>query len=76
MSYGTTRKSSLQLELQTVEETSQGRARLVVVLPSLEQLLGEPAFGHGGPIFLPGHSRPLDGWDLFGPVRERGIVLH
>lgn len=76
MSFGTTRKSSLQLELQTVEETSQGRARLVVVLPSLEQLLGEPAFAHGGAIFLPGHSRPLDGWDLFGPVRERGIVLH
>jgi hypothetical protein len=76
MSFGTTRKSSLPLELQTVEETSRGRPRLVVVLPTLEQLLGEPAFGHGGPIFLPGHRRPLDGWDLFGSVRERGIVLH
>ena len=65
MSFGTTRKSSLQLELQTVEETSQRRARLVVVLPSLEQRHGEP-----------GHSRPLDGWDLFGPMRERGIILH
>ena len=76
MSFGTTRKSSLRLELQTVEETRQGDSRLFVLLPSLEQLLGEPAFGHHAPIFLPGQQRPLDGWDLFGSVRERGIVLH
>jgi hypothetical protein len=76
MSFGTTRKSNSGVELTTVEETCPDEGRLFVLLPSLEQLLGEPGFGHRRPIFLPGCQRPLDGWAIFGSVRERGVVLH
>jgi hypothetical protein len=76
MSFGTTRKPNQRLELQLVEETSGADAPLFVLLPTLEQLLGDPAFGRRSPIFLPARVRPLDGWALFGSVRERGIVLH
>jgi hypothetical protein len=50
--------------------------RAFVLLPSLEELLGQPGFGHCNPIFLPGHARPLNGWALFGSVRDRGLALH
>jgi len=50
--------------------------RVYVLLPTLEELLGQPDFGRRDPIFLPGHKRPLDGWAIFGPVRNRGLVLH
>ena len=50
--------------------------RVYVLLPSLGELLGEPGFGCRNPIVLPGHRRPLDGWALFGTVRERGLPLH
>jgi hypothetical protein len=76
MSFGTTRKPNQRLERQAVEEPCQDDARLFVLLPTLEELVGEPGFGHQGPIFLPGCERPLDGWAIFGSVRERGVVLH
>ena len=76
MSFGTTRKPNQRLELQMIEKTARDDARVFVVVPTPEQLLGEPAFGHRNPIFLPGRQRPLDGWGIFGSVRERGIVLH
>jgi hypothetical protein len=76
MSFGTTRKSALRRELLPANETSEGDVRVVVLLPSLEELLGEPGFGRRDPIALPGCARPLDGWAIFGSVRERGIVLH
>jgi hypothetical protein len=76
MSFETTRKSALRLELRPAEDTRGPDARIVVLLPSLEELLGEPGFGRHDPIVLPGCARPLDGWAIFGSVRERGIVLH
>jgi hypothetical protein len=76
MSFPTGRKSGLAVERHMVEETSRDDVRLFIVLPSLEELLGQPGFGHRNPIFLPGCRRPLDGWAIFGSVRERGIVLH
>jgi len=69
-----TRKSVLHLELRPVEGGED--TRVYVLLPTLEELLGQPNFGRRDPIFLPGHARPLDGWALFGGVRERGLVLH
>jgi hypothetical protein len=72
-----TRKSMLHLELRPVEASPEhGDARVYVLLPSLEELLGRPDFGRRDAIFLPGHARPLDGWALFGGIRERGLVLH
>jgi hypothetical protein len=78
MSFGTSRKSALHLELRAVEGPGDGRpdARTFVLLPTLEELLSEPDFGHREPIRLPGHVRPLDGWAVFGTVRARGVVLH
>jgi hypothetical protein len=77
MSFGTDRKTPWHLELRAVE-AAQGRpaTRVFVLLPSLEELLGAPDFGHRDPIFLPGHVRPLDGWAIFGSVRERRLSLH
>jgi hypothetical protein len=76
MSIGTTRKSPAVLELRPVEASRDGDARVYVLLPTLEELLGQPDFGRRNPIFLPGHQRPLDGWAIFGSVRDRGLVLH
>jgi hypothetical protein len=76
MSFGTTRKPALRLELLPAKEIGGGDTRVVVLLPSLEELLGAPGFGCHDPIALPGYQRPLDGWAIFGSVRERGVVLH
>ena len=76
MSFGSARKSSYDLALQPVETSRDGRTDVSVLLPTLEELLGHPEFGRCNPIFLPGHARPLDGWALFGSVRDRGLVLH
>lgn len=74
MSFGAARKSSFDHTLQPVE--TEGRTDVFLLLPTLEELLGQPEFGRRNPIFLPGHAGPLDGWALFGSVRERGLVLH
>jgi hypothetical protein len=66
------------LELRPVRAAREGAApaRVFVLLPTLAELLGAPAFGLAAPIVLPGHPRPLTGWALFGTVRERGITQH
>ena len=75
MSFETTRKSVLHLELCRVEPSSEGAdMRVYVLLPTLEELLGAPDFGRRDPIFLPGHERPLDGWAIFGALRDRDLV--
>jgi hypothetical protein len=77
MSFGTARKSVLHLELSRVEPSSEdAEMRVYVLLPTLEELLGQPDFGRRDPIFLPGHERPLDGWAIFGSLLDRGVVLH
>lgn len=75
MSFGLERKSFLDLELRRVATEGEETA-VYVLLPTLEELLGEPDFGRRNPIFLPGCERPLDGWAIFGSLRARGIVLH
>jgi hypothetical protein len=67
--------SSLQLELRPAA-ARDGVTRVFVLLPTLSELLGEPAFGLRDPIVLPGHKRPISGWALFGTPRERGFTLH
>jgi hypothetical protein len=77
MSFGTTRKSVLHLELCRAEPSCEDAdLRVYVLLPTVEELLGQPDFGRRDPIFLPGHERPLDGWAIFGSLRDRGVVLH
>jgi hypothetical protein len=76
MSFETTRKSVLHLELCRVEPSEDADMRVYVLLPTLEELLGQPDFGRRDPIFLPGCERPLDGWAIFGSLRDRGVVLH
>jgi hypothetical protein len=75
MSFGPTRKPAL-LELRPIEDAGRPDARTFVLVPTPEELLGEPDLGYCKPIVLPGRTRPLDGWAMFGTVRERGIVLH
>jgi hypothetical protein len=69
-------RSSLQLTLRPAAAQDHGVTRVFVLLPTLSELLGEPAFGLRDPIVLPGHARPLSGWALFGSVRQRGFTLH
>jgi hypothetical protein len=78
MSFEAPRKSLFDLRLRRVEESGEDHpdACVYVLLPTLEELFGRPDFGRHDPIFLPGTARPLDGWALFGSVRERGLVLH
>ena len=64
------------LTLCPVGTAGEGDLRVYVLLPSLDELLGRPGFGRASPIFLPGHKRPLDGWALFGPLRNRGLAIH
>jgi len=77
MSFDSTRKSALHLELCAAEASCEDPDMAVyVLLPTLEELLGQPDFGHRNPIFLPGHERPLDGWAIFGSILDRGLILH
>jgi len=77
MSSETTGKSVPHLELRPVQASSaDADTRVYVLLPTVEELLGQPDFGRRNPIFLPGHERPLDGWAIFGSIRDRGVVLH
>jgi len=77
MSFEPTRKSLLDLHLREVERDANDPADVCVyvLLPTLEELMG-PDFGRHDPILLPGHVQPLDGWAIFGSVRDRGVVLH
>jgi hypothetical protein len=58
-------KPLLELELRPVEAPSYATsgARVFVLLPALDQLLGVPGFGSDDPICLPGASVP------FSPAR-------
>jgi hypothetical protein len=68
-------QSSLQVTLRPAA-AQDGVTRVFTLLPTLSELLGEPAFGLRDPIVLPGHTRPLSGWALLGTARERGFTLH
>ena len=78
MSLETPPTTMIDLPLQRAERSSGDPADMAVyvLLPSLEELLGLPDFGHRDPIFLPGYRRPLDGWALFGSVAARGLPIH
>jgi hypothetical protein len=69
-------RSALDLVLRPAAPAQDGVTRVFVLLPTLSELLGEPAFGLRDPIVLPGHGRPFSGWALFGTARERGFTLH
>jgi len=75
MTLNFTPKSFVDLELRRLEPTSEG-VRVYVLLPSLEELLGQADFAHRDPIFLPGCRRPLDGWAMFGSARQRELAVH
>ena len=78
MTIGTQRKALLDLTLSPVRTSGEGAAdiRVYVLMPSVDELLGQPGFGRRNPIFLPGHRRPLDGWALFGFERGRRLGIH
>jgi hypothetical protein len=77
MSSGISCKSFDLVRHPAAEASTDGANVIVyVLLPTVEELLGQPDFARRNPIFLPGHRRPLDGWAMFGPVRNRGLVLH
>jgi hypothetical protein len=71
-------KPYLELELRRVEAPAHATegACVYVLLPTLEELVGQPGFGRSEPITLPGAMQPIDGWAFFGSVRMRGLVLH
>ena len=68
----------LQLELRPVEAPAHATAGacVYVLLPTLEELFGREGFGRRDPIWLPGVSRPVDGWTLFGAVRRGAWTIH
>jgi hypothetical protein len=71
-------KPLLELELRPVEAPAHASAGacVFVLLPTLGELLGKPGFGSRDPICLPGATRPVDGWMLFGSAGERGWTIH
>jgi hypothetical protein len=73
-----TPKPLLELEFRPIEAPAHASAGacVYVLLPTLAELLGEPGFGSREPICLPGAGRPMDGWSLFGDMRNRGWTLH
>jgi hypothetical protein len=79
MSFGTARKPSKLLELRPVQSPGGGAGAMFVLLPSLEQLLGDVALFRGEPILIAetAHAaRRSDGWAIFGTCRERGFTLN
>lgn len=76
MTTETPRKSLLNLTLVPVGAAGATDVRVYVLLPSVDELLGQPGFGRRDPIFLPGHRRPLDGWALFRAARKRALGIH
>jgi len=66
----------LTLVLDRRDDQTRAGGRAYILLPTLEELLQQPDFAHRDPIFLPGSQPPLDGWALFGSVRDRRLVLH
>ena len=70
------KKFSPDLTLRPVPSAGGGDVRVYVLLPTLQELLGRADFGRRNAIVLPGHRRPLDGWALFGSVRERALTRH
>jgi hypothetical protein len=63
----------LLLELRPAEApaTASPGARVYVLLPSLEKLLGAPSFGRRRSIALPGTRRPFDPVSFFSGQRAR-----
>jgi hypothetical protein len=68
----------LQLELRPVEAPVHATAGacVYVLLPTLAELVGHPRFGRRDAICLPGTSRPIEGWTLFGAARPRPWTIH
>jgi hypothetical protein len=66
-------KPMLELELRPVEAPSHATpgARVFVLLPRLDELLGEPGFGSAQPIVLPGALRPFVPSAFFAPYAAR-----
>ena len=74
----TAAKPLLEIELRPIEappHATEG-AYVYVLLPTLGELLGAPAFGRRNPICLRGAARPFDGWSLFGAAAKRRGTIH
>jgi hypothetical protein len=66
-------KPLLELELRPVEAPAHATAgaKVFVLLPSLDELLGRPGFGVSDPICLPGSARPFSPLALFSSQARR-----
>ncbi|KAA5599203.1 hypothetical protein [Blastochloris sulfoviridis] len=56
-------------ETRVSEHVESDGTRVVVILPSLDTLLGVVGFSRSDAIMLPGEAPPVDGWSLFGRRR-------
>ncbi|MGD9846872.1 MAG: hypothetical protein AB7O60_17515 [Variibacter sp.] len=72
-------KPFVELELRPVEApscASEG-ARVFMLLPTVDELLGVTAFGSPRPINLPEDSRLRGGWSIIGRmVRHPDWTVH
>jgi hypothetical protein len=71
-------KPFIELELRPVEAPSCATegARVFMLLPTVDELLGVPAFGQPRPIALAKGAVPRGGWALFDQVVRRGWTIH
>ncbi|NJO53691.1 MAG: hypothetical protein HC829_01615 [Bacteroidales bacterium] len=60
-------------ETRVSEHVESDGTRVVVILPSLDTLLGVVGFSRSDAIMLPGEAPPVDGWSLFGRRCLRGL---
>ena len=65
-------KPFVELELRPVEAPSYATegARVFMLLPTVDELLGVPAFGLPRPITLPEGSRLRGGWAIIGQTKR------
>jgi hypothetical protein len=72
-------KPFIELELRPVEAPSYATAgaRVFMLLPTVDELLGVPAFGHPRPITLPEVSPRLrGGWAVVSQTTRRDWTVH
>jgi hypothetical protein len=71
-------KPLLELELQRVAAPSAASpgARVYMLLPSLEELVGRIGFGRNNPICLPNTRRPFDPLTFYGSQRPLAETIH
>ncbi|MGE0750179.1 MAG: hypothetical protein AB7K64_06270 [Variibacter sp.] len=71
-------KPFVELELRPVAAPACATpgAKVFMLLPTVDELLGVPAFGQPHPIVCPNAPLPASGWARFAGAPRHGWTLH